>query len=131
MPSVLNQVLRWNGKKWVQSSVPSPGATSAGKSDQLGSITCNSPSDCWAVGQAGNINGAKVTLNTALHWNGTKWSVISTPNPGGKGAEDRNALSSVRCAGPGNCWAVGFSELNGEPSADQILHWNGNKWLVS
>jgi hypothetical protein len=130
-PSLLNQVLRWNGKKWLRSAVPSPGPSSAGKADELGSITCNSASDCWAVGQAGNIDGTKVTLNTALHWNGTKWSVVGTPNPGGNGMQDRSGLNSVRCTSSGNCWAVGAQEPKDQPRAHQILHWNGKKWSAS
>jgi len=129
-PTLLNQILRWNGKKWLRARAPSPGPTSAGKADSLGGITCNSTTDCWAVGEAGNINGAKDTLNTALHWNGTKWSAVSTPNPGGNGSEDRSVLNSVRCTRSGNCWAVGVQQPNGQPALNQILHWNGKKWLV-
>lgn len=117
----LNQALRWNGRKWSVVSTPDPAGTSE---DELGSVVCTSAENCWAVGGASGNSGA--TLNEALHWNGSKWSVVSTPDPAGTA---NSHLASVVCTSAKNCWAVG-SNFEESPSAtlNLALHWNGSKW---
>jgi hypothetical protein len=70
------------------------------------------------------------TLNEALHWNGTRWSSVKTPDAGGTGMEDRSVLNGVRCTSAGNCWAVGFSSRRNANDQSEILHWTGKKWFV-
>jgi hypothetical protein len=118
-----NEALHWTGKKWTFVPTPNPG----GKVNDLLGVTCTAPSNCWAVGGAGSDPG----LNEALHWNSKKWSVVHTPNAGGTGMAAINSLSSVRCTSPSNCWAVGDSELGNSVDINQILHWNGTKWVTS
>ena len=89
-------------------------------------ITCSSATDCWAVGDSGGEAG-KPEINQALHWNGARWSKISTPNPGGTQSGDSSALIAVRCTAAANCWAVGFDRTGGGNEVDQILHWTGGK----
>jgi hypothetical protein len=129
MPSSLNLVLHWNGRKWSKVSVLSPGPN-GGKFDQLNAVTCDGAKDCWAVGQAGNLDGNQPVRNTALHWNGVKWSLGTTPNPAGTGSLDRSELNSVRCVSAADCWAVGVEVHNGRHNTNQILHWTGKKWFV-
>lgn len=62
----------------VRSSVPAPGIAS-----NLYGVTCLSASRCWAVGAY--ATGAGAILNQALRWNGSKWSRVRTPDPGGTG----------------------------------------------
>jgi hypothetical protein len=126
-PSALNLILHWNGKKWAKVTVPEPGAVGA-RNDSINGITCSADRDCWAVGQAGHSTSGKPVTDTALHWNGTKWSLVTTPNPAGDGMNDSNRLISVRCVAAGNCWAVGVA-IRGGSSDNQILHWNGKKWF--
>ena len=60
----------------VAVGIPNPGLGSS----LLTGISCASPISCWAVGSYGNDQGAQV--NEALGWDGTKWSLAATPNPG-------------------------------------------------
>jgi hypothetical protein len=122
----VNEALRFTGKKWLVMSTPDPGGTSTMHMNVLAGVSCTAPSGCWAVGQVATPSGA---LNQALKWNGKKWSAVFTPNPGGKGAKDRNQLNAIACASSKDCWAVG-SEKNAKATAasDQMLHWNGRKW---
>jgi hypothetical protein len=125
----VNQILHWNGTKWRRlGTVPNPDGTGPGVENELGGLTCSSAKDCWAVGHSGGDPGEPV-INTALHWNGSTWSVVSTPEPGGTGADDLSLLTSVRCTAAGNCWAVGFAQPNGRVDLNQILHWTGKKWF--
>jgi hypothetical protein len=126
----LNEALHWNGRKWFKASVPNPDGTATGVSNVLTGVNCSSPTECWAVGHYGG-GSATAETNQALHWNGTHWSKISTPNPGGLDPGNISTLNSVRCTAAANCWAVGIERTGNGAEVGQILHWNGKKWLVS
>src|SRR5713101_6731987 len=67
-------ILHCNGVQW--SRVTSPNVVAPGGYaiiNTLMSIAGAAANDLWAVGNAGNS-----TL--ALHWNGSRWSVVPTPN---------------------------------------------------
>jgi hypothetical protein len=124
----LNQILHWNGKKWTKSTgVPEPGgSTGTDAFNELEGATCFSSGDCWAIGSYGSSSGAKV--NEALRWDGKKWLVVKTPNPGGSAMDDSNTLYAARCTSAANCWAVGAAEKTDTSTQNEILHWNGKKW---
>ena len=107
------------------SSVPRPGSSS-----ELSGISCTSPGDCWAVGDFTSGSGAQ--LNQALHWNGRKWSLVPTPDPGQMAQRAFDSLVGVRCISASNCWAVGSfaSPGNGVFELNQALHWNGRHWSL-
>ena len=123
---LLNQLLHWNGRKWVKATAPNPDGTGPKAKNELLAVSCTSASDCWAVGGTGGASG-RTGLNQALHWNGTKWSAIHTPEPGGTNPDVANILTAIRCAKPANCWAVGVVE-GSVGAEDQIISWNGAKW---
>src|SRR5262249_8996815 len=56
------------------------------------------------------------------HWDGTSWSVVSSPNlPQG------GSLSGVTAISTNNVWAVGRSD---NFSVDVVEHWDGASWSV-
>jgi hypothetical protein len=116
------QALHWNGKKWVRAAIPEPGADSG-----LSDVVCPSSSNCWAVGLYELPSGAPPVFNEALHWNGKKWALASTPQPGGTAAGDLNFLSGVRCPSASTCFAVGTAGTTDAP-LNQVLRWNGSIW---
>jgi hypothetical protein len=75
-----------------------------------------SANNVWVVG---STNTAFATL--IEHWNGTQWSVVTSPNPG-----QVNLLDSVGVVSDRNIWAVGQSLA----ASGQVLisHWNGSSW---
>jgi hypothetical protein len=83
-------------------------------------VSATSPTDAWAVGlywdQAG-INHALV-----LHWDGTSWSQVKTPNP----RSIRSSLDSVTAVSPKNVWAVGDYQEAGVHAL--VLDWDGTRW---
>lgn len=126
----------WNGSSWT--TVPSPNPGSGG--NELLGVAATSPTDAWAVGFAGvdsppNLlacSGLRSGETTILeHWNGTTWTTVPSPNPGG--ASGLNILSGVTATSPTNAWAVGYYShrapnrtLCSERSL--VLHWNGVRW---
>jgi hypothetical protein len=94
----------------------------SGRSGILNGVSADSATDAWAVGSYINpTTGATETL--ALHWNGTKWSKVASPNP------DNASLSSVSADSATDAWAVG-GYINPTTFAEETLalHWNGTSW---
>ena len=128
----LNQILHWNGTKWIPARSPQPDGTGSGAANALFWVTCVSKSDCWGVGAYGSIDsgGTGMILNEALHWNGHRWAQVHAPSPGGTSDGDTSVLFGARCAASDNCWAVGLKEAKGGSLTNEILRWNGQKWSV-
>jgi len=127
----VNEMLHWNGSKWSEADVPSPGGILPGSTSSIDSLSCTSASNCWAVGSYGGESISSVELlNDALHWNGHQWSQATTPNPDGTAVGDLNELVSVNCSAATNCWAVGSigSTSGGGAQTGEVLHWKGTKW---
>ena len=61
-----------------------------------------------------------------LHWDGTSWSLIPSPDPGG-GDAGASQLFAVSAVSPTDVWAVGL--YTGDIAIDTlILHWDGTAW---
>lgn len=116
-------VLRWNGSSWA--TVPSPNATNY--YNELTAVDASGPSDLWAVGYANGssgVNGAPRN-NLVLHYDGTSWALVATPQPGVQTRE----LYDVAALSAGNAWAVGWYYDMGFVAESLALHWNGTSWL--
>jgi hypothetical protein len=125
----LTEVLHWNGHKWAKAVTPNPGGTAKKHFNQLFDVTCTAAANCWAGGEYGNFTSGEVVFTMALHWNGSKWSKVSTPDPGGTLSGDVSALDGIRCAGAANCWAVGtYGSIITETFLNLVVHWNGHTW---
>jgi hypothetical protein len=72
----------------------------------LDSVVATSAGNAWAVGSYRVPVNAKLSL--ALHWNGSTWAQVPTPNP--SGALDE--LSAVGGSSASNIWAVGSYEFS-------------------
>src|SRR5882724_9578692 len=97
---------QWHGGAW--SIVTSPN-TSVTESNRLFGVTCNSASDCWAVGNTffTNPGGDSVIQTLVEHWNGAAWSIVTSPNHTTPTPYD--SLYGVTCTSASDCWAVGAS----------------------
>jgi hypothetical protein len=111
----------WDGITW--SIVTSPN-TSTIQDNSLSDVTCASVSNCWAVGSYVNDSFHDQTL--IEHWNGTSWSIVTSPN---SSATEFNELTGVSCTSPANCWAVGTIIPAGASKA-LIEHWDGASWSI-
>jgi hypothetical protein len=115
--SALSLVEAWDGTSWSIVASPSPaGATY----NALSGVRCASATSCDAVGNYGNSLG--LVLSVVEHWDGTAWSVVTSPNPAG--ATNVN-LFDVSCVTDTSCFAVG-----NEDNYTMIEHWNGATWSI-
>jgi hypothetical protein len=131
----LNEVLHWDGKKWRTVAVPSPGPANGGGFSELASLTCTSPASCWAAGVYGTVgdNMPSTILSQVLHWNGSRWSRASIPEPGGTSGFASQGLVGITCASAADCWAVGDYVPSGGvglATLNQALHWDGDTWSL-
>ncbi len=126
----LSLALHWNGKHWARITIPDPEGTSGGADNDLLAVTCFSSANCWAVGDAGMF-GDHGTLNEAVQWNGHRWFLRKPPNPAGTANGDSNILNAARCLSPKDCWAVGAQQTSGGgQELNELLRWNGTKWVT-
>ncbi|HKP52338.1 MAG TPA: S-layer homology domain-containing protein [Chloroflexia bacterium] len=105
------------------SIVSSPNYPSA-PNNYLHAVSALGPNDVWTVGYWYNSSPAKTLIE---HWDGTQWSVISSPNPG----LTRNELYGVFAVAPNDVWAVGhYFVVIGSDNVYQTLtlHWDGAAW---
>lgn len=113
--------------------VPSPSPGTVGPfANELQAASGTAANDVWAVGaiDPGPYDNSRATL--AMHFDGTSWSVVPTPNPDGSGTGvdvDFVTLTDVEAITPTDAWAVGQGG-----SIDQLgqqavlLRWNGTAW---
>lgn len=107
----------YDGTQWSAVSLPIPsGATGV----TLTGVAAVSTNNVWAVGyyQGSGIN----TYTLIEQWNGTNWSIVSSPNPGGGNDDFLNGVAAVSAT---DIWAVGVYY-----GSALIEQWNGVNWNV-
>jgi hypothetical protein len=118
--------MRFDGGRW--SEVPLPAAP--GKVALL-DVFARSGTDAWAVGyHVGEQDEIGRTLT--MHWDGTAWSILPSPNLPVMAGQDRALLWDVVALGPEDVWAVGsvFVE-DAVPSMSTLaMHWDGTGWTI-
>lgn len=125
----------WNGRQWsvIQKAGFNPALAI------LNGVAAVSANDVWAVGGFSNKNVRYTEQTLIEHWDGTRWSIISSPNPGSA----LNILNEVSAISANDIWAVGYSSNNiitytsGGGSTYHLVardtlieHWNGKQWSV-
>jgi hypothetical protein len=113
-------ILRWNGASWQRVlNLPSPPNADV---VTLKGVAAVSATDIWAVGSYRD-GGAILEKTLILRWNGTAWSIVSSPNP----QSFQNALNAVAVVSAGDVWAVGYTS-DGTGYKTLTLRWNGSAW---
>jgi hypothetical protein len=108
--------VHFDGTNW--SAVPTP--TRQGRNDFDG-VAAVASNDVWAVG-AKDISSTGSAQPLIEHWDGTSWSVVSSPK-----LKQGGALEAVTAIATNNVWAVGlFDDL----SQALVEHWDGTSWSV-
>jgi hypothetical protein len=77
-PPVQGLIEHWNGKSWRVVSSPNVGSPNTVLNNIITEVVAISASDIWTSGDYVLGNGNSQTL--LEHWNGSKWSVVPTPN---------------------------------------------------
>jgi hypothetical protein len=114
-------IQHWNGSGW--STVPSPNrliGTGHDETNTLQGVTAVAANDVWAVGYSASVVDPYQTLT--MHWNGTAWSIVDSPNLTFPGAY--NILNDVSATATNDVWAVGGQDRG------ILLHFNGSTWTL-
>lgn len=112
--------MSWNGTSW---SLMAPPVPAGALSSELLGVSCSTPTDCTAVGTYQNSSGIRVTL--VERWNGSTWTVQSSPNPG-----TYHVLQAVSCTAPSACTAVGGYYQGSSTQLTLVERWDGTSWTV-
>jgi hypothetical protein len=113
-------VEHWTGKQWKVVASPN---VKGSLSDSLSGIVAIATNNIWAVGSY--IDASNTSQTLIEHWNGSKWSIVSSPNVSSAG----NSLAATSAVSATDIWAVGTTSGN---SGYQTLieHWNGSNWSI-
>jgi hypothetical protein len=111
----------FNGSAWSIVSSPDSGTLS----NSLNSVWCGSSSSCVAVGSYATSAGGEATLVESF--NGSVWSIVSSPSPGGSNADD--SLNGLSCTSSTVCTAVGYRSSTSDAERSTLVEdWNGTSW---
>ena len=128
--SAVALVERWNGSTWLTQSAPSPAAAFA---TFLNGVACPTTTYCIAVGSY-FIKSCCAARTLAEVWNGSGWTIHSTPSPT---ADDFSELAGISCTSMSACTAVGtsISCISCSPGAMGVTsplaeRWDGSSWTI-
>ena len=110
----------WDGTAWTIIPTPVSGGT------QISSVNAIATNDVWAVGTDVEGQGFSASTTFTMHWDGTAWSILPSPN----GGFAENALSCVGGAAANDVWAMGRTGPDFNSPQVLALHWNGAAWSV-
>jgi hypothetical protein len=111
---------RWDGSTWHIQTISLPSGTITAT---LTGVSCSAGSACTAVGGYSTTNTSPNTT-LAERWNGSTWTIQSTPNPASGSPE----FGAVSCPTATDCTAVG--EPLGQGTATLVEQWNGTTWTI-
>jgi hypothetical protein len=117
---ILPAAIAGAGSGWTVAKTPNADT----QNNTLLAISCPSKTTCIAVGF---YDDASTLQNRTLaeRWNGSKWTLMSSPNPGA--FADR--LTGISCKSATSCMAVGYQlTSNTSPDRSLAMSWNGTAW---
>ena len=100
----------WDGTSWTV--VPSPnvgGPDTQTISNQLRGVIAVSANDVWAFGDTDDFGPSKIK-NLVLHWNGTAWSIVPSPDPNPRHTLIDDVIAGGTVIPQGNLWLVGVAD---------------------
>ncbi|HEY1915921.1 MAG TPA: hypothetical protein VGH27_10145 [Streptosporangiaceae bacterium] len=112
----------WNGNTWTQQPTPTPSGDDASSFANLSAI---SPTNIWATGFYQSNSFALLSLSA--HWNGKKWTQVSSPNPAGN---EGDLLIGMDAQSAKNIWTVGLYLTSTGAGETLTEHYNGTTWSI-
>jgi hypothetical protein len=107
----------WDGSHWIQKTLTVP------PGGQLTGLTAVAGNDAWAAG----FQGTSLQQTLVMHWDGSGWNPVPSPNPGNHN-QDENELLGMASSAAGDVWAAGIYQQQGGPDHPFVLHWDGRSW---
>lgn len=90
---------------------------------QLTGVTAFGAADAWAVGYVADADSIDTVT---LHWDGSRWTRVPSPNP----SVERNWLVDVSGSSPSDVWAAGSYWDETQQRRTLLMHWDGSQWTV-
>ena len=123
--------IHWNGTNWIAAVTP----PNLGEGpNQLNAVAALAPDNAWAVGfSTPGLAGQSATLTLILHWDGTSWTVVPSPNVGPNSTSQSNRLLGLTANSANDIWAFG-SYFAADGSGHQrtlLLHYDGASWTLA
>jgi hypothetical protein len=109
--ATLTLIEHFDGTSWAVVPSPNVGPNSTNQSNRLLGLTGISANDIWAFGSYFTADGSGHQMTLLLHWDGTSWTVASSPSPT-KGGTPCDLLWTGVVSSPGDVWILG-SALDG------------------
>lgn len=111
-------ILHWDGTVWNFYDLGT-----AQHLDTLYEVSAASSNDIWAVG----VQDVPSTRTLAMHWNGTAWARIASPNPVTQGSE----FEDVSVLPSGEALAAGYYIEAGDVIRRTLVEkWDGSAWTI-
>jgi hypothetical protein len=111
-------MLHFNGTSWSRTNTPDTPGEAVG----LHAVTALSPTNVWAVGRKTGYKKNNPSGQVIDHWDGTSWSLISSPAP-----NPNVNLNGIAAISANDIWAVGINASNEQTITE---HWDGTSWSV-
>lgn len=108
----------WDGVRWTAVR----DASGSRYTGYLTGVSARSADDVWAVGHRRPLNGQVGTFTE--HWDGSRWTVVPSPNPQ---PGHTSGLSGVSSVSGTSAWVVGWY-VRGYRTKAIIQHWDGATW---
>jgi hypothetical protein len=104
--ATLTLIEHFDGTSWTVVPSPNVGPESVYQSNRLLGLTANSADDIWAFGSYFAADGSGRQMTLLLHWDGTSWTIASSPNST-TGGFPSDLLWAGVVPSPGNVWILG------------------------
>jgi hypothetical protein len=118
--------------KWQVVPSPTIDVSTSTFGAKLNAVAVVSASDVWAVGYGPQPGGPTYAKQTLIeHWDGTRWSIVPSPNPPSPYSEVE--LDGVFALAANDVWAVGYGDNPSAVSLGDITvieHWDGTSWSI-
>lgn len=118
-------MLHWDGQSWSVVGIP------AANNSRLSDITARAANDVWAVGAATSSNPAQEIEPYVLHWDGSSWTRVTTPNT--SPLRDEGVwLRDVAVGSDGTVVATGHAQsynwIGSLENRPEMLRYDGSTW---
>lgn len=130
-------VQHWDGTNWTTVSTPIPSPWPGGANCGFYSVAAAGPNDVWAAGwqyrqDAAGYVGMHMMVQ---HWNGSSWSLMSTPPTATLGLQgvSGDVIRGIEVISPNDIWFVGDWVNLAPPDPPQpalAMHWDGSSFTL-